>query len=415
MLVQFNDNVILFDFAGYTLIGNLQTGYTIGLTQDGTHICKRLKMEPVPHEEIEAVDKNLFEHLGKGKFFDSCPEDMGVKSAYVHVTQFCNLDCVGCYSYSENRNTIQDPEVSTLKRGLDKLTEAGVSSLVISGGEPFLRKDLHEILQHAYVGCGIEDISIITNGTLIKEPMLDRLAPFTKKIAVSIDGYSDDCIPYIRREQRFSQLVRSIELIKKAGIKAHIIPTIHSKNIPDIPHYIQLAKDMGITMNFSLFSCENRSSAISELLFTDEDLSYLAEISFNSSNGQTIEFQDTPISLSLSSKCSCGTAVRNISIDSDGSVYPCHMLHNSELSLGNIFNEDVKSILYSKQRQRFQSFSIENAAECSTCDIKYLCGGGCRARAFFTSGSLGAKDSYCTFMQDFYAKLDKRLREALYS
>ncbi len=94
--MRFVDEVVLFDFADIPMVGSLGTGYAIGLTGEGAAVCERLEKEDVPEEDIAAVDPALLEHLVKGGFFETAKTDRRVLSAYLHVTQRCNLHCAGC-------------------------------------------------------------------------------------------------------------------------------------------------------------------------------------------------------------------------------------------------------------------------------------------------------------------------------
>ena len=48
---------------------------------------------------------------------------------------------------------------------------------------------------------------------------------------------------------------------------------------------------------------------------------------------------------------------------------------------------------------------VGELAACADCDIRYLCGGGCRARAYFATGDVEARDPYCSLMRTFYRLL----------
>ena len=95
-------------------------------------------------------------------------------SAYLHVSNTCNLSCVGCYSADCNRNRAVDPSLDDLCHAIDVLACLGVTRLVISGGEPFLREDLPEIAQHAREQ-GMTSITVLTNGTHCGDEMLAKL------------------------------------------------------------------------------------------------------------------------------------------------------------------------------------------------------------------------------------------------
>lgn len=410
--MRFNASVVMFEFAGYPIVGNLDTGYIIGLTQEGAALCAELMTADILPEQITNVDQNLFHHLEKGLFFsDKTPPD-SIPSAYIHVTQRCNLSCVGCYSNDDGRNTIKDPSTNQLKRALSELAGAGVEKLVISGGEPFLRNDLAELVSYAHIDCGIAHITVITNGTIANNRLIDKLSSCVDSIAVSVDGYSAECLPYIRREQRFTQLVETIKTIKGSGIQAHIIPTVHSKNLDDIPHYIALANDLGVTLNFSILSCREDDNEASELLLSEADQIKLGKISASPMQDMKIEFRDTPMSLTLNARSSCGAGKGILSVASDGTVYPCHMLHDKEFALGNIFFETLESILEKPLQKRLLAASVTEFSDCNSCDIQYLCGGGCRARVYYMTGAVLAKDPYCAMIKKFYGEFEASLAAA---
>lgn len=106
------------------------------------------------------------------------------------LTYRCNFKCRHCYvpeSY-KNHGELGTKEVFSV---LEQLKEAGCFYLGFTGGEPFLRKDIFEILWHAKK-CGFE-IIIYTNGSLIDDNIameLGRLRP--NKVDITIPGMSKE-------------------------------------------------------------------------------------------------------------------------------------------------------------------------------------------------------------------------------
>ena len=81
----------------------------------------------------------------------------------------------------------------------------------------------------------------------------------------------------------------------------------------------------------------------------------------------------------------CGMGRNVLSIEADGRVYPCHLLHNEELKLGDLNCEDISAVW---SRSPFRRNSVDDVEECCKCEIKYLCGAPCRARAYFVTGDI---------------------------
>lgn len=411
--MQFTKEVVSFDFAGIPIVGCLQTSAVIGLTDEGAAICERLHHEDVSEEEIAGVDANLLEHLKSGGFFGGVQSDNTVVSSYLHVTQRCNLDCAGCYSLDEDRNTLKDAPLQDIKRALKGLAEAGVKQIVISGGEPFLREDLPEIVEYAKKDCSIPKVTVLSNGLCFTEEVLARLAPHVDCVSVSFDGCSAAAPAYIRQSQRFDELVAAVQTVKAAGIPAHIIPTVHAKNISDLADYIALSKELGATLNFSLLTCEPDDAVLGGLLPQDKELQALGLSMLTLNDGQPATAMDAPTSTNLTVKRSCGAGHKALSVAADGTIYPCHMLQRREMAMGNAFTGSVIDSLQSEVSNTFRSLDASKFDECGACHHLYICGGGCRARSLYATGSLTAKDSYCTMTTTFYDALGEAMATSL--
>ena len=107
----------------------------------GLRTVARMLEEDVPEDDVTAVDPALLEHLARGGFFQRVVAEPRVLSAYLHVTQRCNLACAGCYSLDEHRNRLADAPLADMKRAVEGLAAAGLSQLIISGGEPFCKAE----------------------------------------------------------------------------------------------------------------------------------------------------------------------------------------------------------------------------------------------------------------------------------
>ena len=411
--MRFRDQVVAFDFAGIPMVGNMNTGYAIGLTAEGADVCERLLREEVAETEVAAVDAALLEHLVRGGFFsDEKPAD-AVVSAYLHVTQRCNLNCVGCYSYDDQRNCLPDAPLDAIERALDELTAAGLATLIISGGEPFLRDDLPDIVAYAKRTCGIKAVTVLSNGTCLAEGALAALAPNVDCVSISFDGCSASAPAYIREEQRFDELVAAVKAVQAAGIQAHIIPTVHARNIDDLAEYVRLSKDLGATLNFSLLTCEPNDEVLGGLLPGESELRMLGRALLTLDNGKPLPAMDAPVGVNLTVKRNCGAGCKSLSVDADGTIYPCHMLHRPELAMGNAFTGAVLDALQTDVSRTFQTLDAEKFEDCGACRYLRICGGGCRARSLFESGNLESKDSYCLMTQEFYDVLGKAMSESL--
>lgn len=411
--MRFGDQAVMFDFEGIPMIGNLNTGYAIGLTAEGRDICQRLMHEDVPPAEIVAVDEALFQHLGIGGFFGYKKPDDSLKSAYVHITQRCNLQCVGCYSLDDDRNRLADAPTEKINHAISQLASAGVEQIVISGGEPFLRDDLAAIAAYAKIECGIPSVVVLSNGIGLDAHQLKRVAPLVDRVSISFDGCTASSPAYIRGQQRYPELVRAIEAVKAANIPAHMIATIHAKNIDDVRGYLDLAERLGVTVSFSLLSCSCDDAALGELVPRETELRKLGRSMLTVGEGGPMPVSDSPIGANLTVKSSCGAGRGMVSVAADGTVYPCHMLHRKELAMGNLFSDSMHSALSSEVGQGFRSLNTKDFEGCAECEYELLCGGGCRARSLFGFGNLRSPDAYCVMMKEFFSGYGEMVKAAV--
>jgi 12,18-didecarboxysiroheme deacetylase len=162
-----------------------------------------------------------------------------------NITRRCNLKCLHCYAHA--RNIPFDNELTTMegKKLIDDLAGFGVPVLLISGGEPLVRKDLPELAAYA-VEKGMRAV-ISTNGTLITPQMADTL----KKIGLSYVGISLDGMEEINDRFRgvkgaFKSALKGIENCKKAGIKVGLRFTINKINVGEIPDLFRLIEENDI-------------------------------------------------------------------------------------------------------------------------------------------------------------------------
>ncbi len=162
-----------------------------------------------------------------------------------NITRRCNLKCVHCYAHA--KDIPFDNELST-KEGkdlIDDLAGFGVPVLLLSGGEPLVRKDLPELAAYA-VEKGMRAV-ISTNGTLITRKMAGTL----KEIGLSYMGISLDGMEAVNDRFRgvkgaFNSALEGIKNCKEAGIKVGLRFTINKFNAQEIPRIFDLLEEMDI-------------------------------------------------------------------------------------------------------------------------------------------------------------------------
>ena len=404
--MQLAKHIVVFEAHGLPLVGNLHTGSLIGLTREGLALCRRLQQREVAAHEVPEGCQELMRHLAAGGYLsgaetkeaNAAPHGQrgAVSSAYLHVTQRCNLSCAFCYSEDAQRNTLPDPSLDELNHALDTIAAQRARRVVISGGEPFLRDDLPRVAQHAK-DVGVQEIVVLTNGLLCTRERLQPLAGLVDCLGVAFDGYDGGRTPHLRGQSVFEPALRAVQTALACGIAARILPTIHARNVCDLPRYRALADEQGASLSYSLLTATTK--ALGDLSLSEEQLHDLAMYALHEQLALDSDLVSGP---GLAARCSCGVGTRTLSVAAGGSVYPCHMLHDPRLALGNAFTDDDATLAERLLEGPTAQLCVDQVESCNTCNVRYLCGGGCRARAFYDTGALDAPDPYCALYRTYY-------------
>lgn len=393
---KFGDNVRIFRVKNIQMIGNRNNSIVIGLDKEGEELIAAVQTGNVSSLTLTDNQKHLLQTLQENGFFNNTfNECQGIDTAYLHVNSTCNLHCLGCYSYVENRNKKQELSLEQWKKIIKNLKSKGIKNIVISGGEPFLREDLSEICR--IIKEKSINLEVITNGTMPIEKYEKALC-FIDALNISIDGYNSKT-SFIRDKGIMSKVLSTVEELKNK-VPLKLIVTLHKKNVPFMKEYEKLAKRLNVFMSFSIFTVDFNQDIFKEYKFDDNDFIDIGENITNSENG--IVILDTPSEdVGITYREGCGFGKHGISVAYNGDIYPCHMLHCAECKMGNICEQSITDIM-KKPNFDTKCITLDEIEECNICEYKYLCGGACRGRAYLFTGDIRKRDPYCLAARQFY-------------
>jgi radical SAM protein with 4Fe4S-binding SPASM domain len=125
------------------------------------------------------------------------------------LTRRCNLRCIHCYTDSENVRYEDELTTDEGFKLLDDIAEFGVPAVLLTGGEPLMRRDVFDLAEHAS-GLGLRPV-LSTNGTLIDEPNAERIkASGFAYVGISLDGIGDVNDRFRGVEGAFRRAMRGI-------------------------------------------------------------------------------------------------------------------------------------------------------------------------------------------------------------
>lgn len=164
-------------------------------------------------------------------------------SGTFELTSRCNFNCKMCYVHDDVcRGELSAEEWIELGR---QAVEQGMVFLLLTGGEPLLRKDFKQIYS------GLKKLGLVitvnTNGSLIDEDMLNFLiqeAP--ARMNISLYGACEETYRNLCGNRSFGKVVENIRRLRELGIAVKLNCSVTPYNVADIPEIYRIAKEIGV-------------------------------------------------------------------------------------------------------------------------------------------------------------------------
>ena len=172
----------------------------------------------------------------------------------ISLIERCNLKCTYCMPedgipLSPRNYLMTYEEVYTIAK---TFVEHGVTKIRLTGGEPFIRKDIHVILKKL-ASLGIE-LSITTNAVLVDKYIGVLKECDIKSINVSLDTLNRGKFSKITRRNEFERVYKNMLLLIKEGFKVKInVVLIKGFNEEEVINFIELSKHYPVTVRFIEF------------------------------------------------------------------------------------------------------------------------------------------------------------------
>jgi cyclic pyranopterin phosphate synthase len=155
---------------------------------------------------------------------------------------------------SEGIDFVQNDKLFTIEE-LSKLSEIlvgqGIDKIRITGGEPFVRKDIMTLLRNLSGLKGLKDISITTNATLIG-PHIDELKALgIRNVNVSLDAINKETFERITRRNQYDVVYNNLIRLISEGFNVRInFIALEKQNIQDIVPILELMKHYDVSVRF---------------------------------------------------------------------------------------------------------------------------------------------------------------------
>lgn len=331
---------------------------------------------------------------------------------HIDVTGRCNLACRHCFYYDgESRRLSErpDPAAATIADWIAQAMELGCQHVTFSGGEPFIRQDMLELLD---IG-GIPK-SILTNGSLISADVLAALNghELLEELRISWDGWRGH--EQLRGRESLEAVMKLLELLdERTEIPYAINTTVSRAGAAELPAMYDYILDSGaymwrIDLPFERGRFVRHESDIApELSETFRTLSKIVLEHRNRESDLSLQvfgffksemFDDHFVRFDPSSH-PCAYYRGSVTIHADGSVGLCPTLPKT---FGNLEESSLSRILQGDAYTEFWNLRVDDIPPCRSCPHAAICGGGCRADAVLAGNGISGVDLRSCRHMSFY-------------
>ena len=305
-----------------------------------------------------------------------------------NLTRKCNLKCPHCYINATTQQLKNELTTEEAKNLIDQICEVSRPLLILSGGEPLLRKDVYELISYG-AEKGLK-MGLGSNGSLIDDVAAKKLkAAGIETVSISLDSH----IPEQHDEFRgiggsWEKAVRAIKALRENGVLVQVNTTVTQQNYDQIDDIMSLAEELGVE-NFHLFFLvpTGRGAKIADISpakyegMIKTTFAKAAKHKLNVRPSCAPQFMRIAKDMGLDMRQwirGCIAGLYYCRVYPNGDITPCPYL---PIKLGNIREKSFKEIWFNSEV--FKSLRDFNAlkGKCGICDHRTLCG-GCRARAY---------------------------------
>lgn len=340
--------------------------------------------------------------------------DSRMLTAWLHVTNACNLRCPYCYVHktpdrmddSVGRASVEAVMRSAVAHGIPAV------KLKYAGGEASLNHQLMLSL-HDYArtlaeqhGIALHSV-LLSNGVRLSESLIRALKTRGIRVMISLDGIGeqhDVQRPFANGKPSSEHVERTIGRLTEHGHAPHLSITVTNRNYAGLADVVRFGLERDLTFSLNFFRDNDCAARFSDLQYeeramiaalleafavVEELLPRWSVLGSILDRGQLLEPRQR----------SCGVGQDYVVIDQRGRIAKCHM--EIERTIGDVFADDPLLAVRNDTRQ-VQNLPVEQKEGCRDCTWRYWCSGGCAVATFRATGRYDVKSPNCNIYKAIY-------------
>jgi pyrroloquinoline quinone biosynthesis protein E len=317
----------------------------------------------------------------------------------VYLTNACNLHCKFCFNL--DREDAPRVPLNDIQAILKSAYERNNRYVSITGGEPFLYKQIFDVLDYAHdLGYWI---SILSHGGLLDTGRIERLKKYWRaRIRISLDGPDRQSHDLLRGEGTFDNTMARIAMLIDSGVNVGIGVTVSENNINRVEDILKMCIDKGIAYVRCVPVARVKKGTAAHVTASLHEQLLELLIGFAIRNKKYVDLpqaegEPAPASLDVLTTRRCMAGKHFFGITPDKKILPCPLIAGHP-DVPTVYFENSNSfeILGQKMDALFEGMKNNLGGICRTCEFREVCYGGCLAEKISFERKLDDEQPVCT-------------------
>lgn len=313
----------------------------------------------------------------------------GIRATW-EITGRCNMGCKHCCVDATESIEDCEPDIEAVKDATTQISDLGIRSIYLSGGEPLTWKNVYEFI-HDAKSKGMNLISMATNGILVDEKSSLRLSESgVDKVLISFDSHEERIHDEFRgRKGSFRKSANALRRLSKEGIYTRIGTTIWEGNVDSLDEFSRTMYNMGADeISFNWLMKTGRALKNPDIFVPDDRY-----FGVGAELGDLKSKYDGKLKISYhrfhelnEDSASCKGGSKFLFIDPKGRLSACSWIAKISPDLvtsGNIYDSGIDELVSEGAIQKYSDI-VERR------DSEY--GPGCPAICYINNGTFHSKD-----------------------
>ena len=333
-------------------------------------------------------------------------------TAWLHVTNACNLRCPYCYLHK----TPDEMELEHGRLAINAIFRSAVNNgfrrvkIKYAGGEATLNmKTVLALHDHAAQLASEHQLQlagvILSNGVSLTNKMIEALRQRQLKLMISLDGVGevhDGQRPFINGNGSFNHVERTLDRLQAVGFVPTISITITRQNVHSLPETVRyvLKRKLPFSLNFFRDNeCASANLAYDEQQIIEAMQKAFAVIEADLPQRSLLGAVLDRTRLDMPHDRPCGVGHSYLVIDQNGRVAKCQM--EIEQPVTDVYAPDPLAVAQ-QDTNHLQNPSVDEKEGCRSCPWRYWCAGGCPALTYRATVRFDVKSPNCNIYQKLF-------------